>query len=190
MEIGTGGGGQATTTTTTQFEIANLDVFVRGFLATLKALFNVVSSEDSRTSILTYRTSLFFAVLKYQKAIEHFEPFYADIDATFDFFYTKMKETGENVLKLVEYFITFYDTLITMRHIRLTAANVIHLLRLEHVKKLDILGEFLIQRSLIPLDLKELARIKIKSTMPAFSREAIEHLPLVDQYCKDYLYFV
>lgn len=42
------------------FEIFNLEIFVRGFLATLKALFNAVSSDDSRTSILNYRTSLFF----------------------------------------------------------------------------------------------------------------------------------
>ena len=64
----------------TQFEIYNLDIFVRGFLATLKALFNSVSSDDSRTNILNYRTSLFFFIMKYQKALVNFEEFYADID--------------------------------------------------------------------------------------------------------------
>lgn len=73
-----------------QFEIYNLDVFIRGFLATLKALFNAVSSDDSRTNILTYRTSLFFFIMKYQKALINFEPYYADLDTTFDFFYTKV----------------------------------------------------------------------------------------------------
>lgn len=172
-----------------QFEIYNLDIFVRGFLATLKALFNSVSSEDSRTSILTYRTSLFFFILKYQKSLINFEQFYPDIDSTFDFFYSKMKETGENVLKLVEYFIMFYDTLITMNHIHLTSSNVINLLRLEHIKKLDILGEFLIQRSLIPLDLKEITRIKIKDTMHTYNLYTITSLPVLDQNCKDFLYF-
>jgi hypothetical protein len=172
-----------------QFEIYNLDIFVRGFLATLKALFNSVSSEDSRTSILTYRTSLFFFILKYQKSLVNFEQFYPDIDSTFDFFYSKMKETGENVLKLVEYFIMFYDTLITMNHIHLTSSNVINLLRLEHIKKLDILGEFLIQRSLIPLDLKEITRTKIKDTMHTYNLYTITNLPVLDQNCKDFLYF-
>jgi hypothetical protein len=37
-------------------------------------------------------------------------------------FKLKLKETGENVLKLVEFFITFYDTLITMNHIHLTSS--------------------------------------------------------------------
>jgi hypothetical protein len=78
------------------FEIFNLDIFIRGFLATLKALFNTVSSDDSRTSILNYRTSLFFAIMKYQKSLVNFEQFYPDIDSTFDFFYSKMKETGVN----------------------------------------------------------------------------------------------
>ena len=173
------------------FEIFNLDIFVRGFFATLKALFNAVSSDDSRTSILNYRTSLFFFIMKYQKSLVNFEQFYPDIDSTFDFFYSKMKETGENVLKLVEYFITFYDTLITMNHIHLTCGNVAQLLRLEHVKKLDILGDFLIQRSLIPLDLKELARIKIKdNVMPTYNLYSITNLPLLDQSCKEFLYFV
>ena len=67
-----------------QFEIYNLDIFVRGFLATLKALFNAVSSDDSRTAILTYRTSLFFFIMKYQKSLINFEQFYPDIDSTFD----------------------------------------------------------------------------------------------------------
>ena len=173
------------------FEIFNLDIFVRGFLATLKALFNAVSSDDSRTSILNYRTSLFFSIMKYQKSIINFEQFYADIDSTFDFFYSKMKETGENVLKLVEYFIMFYDTLITMNHLHLTSSNVAKLLRMEHVKKLDILGEFLITRSLTPLDLKELARITIKdSVMPTYNLFSINNLPVLDQNCKDFLYFV
>jgi len=73
-----------------KFEIYNLDIFVRGFLATLKALFNAVSSDDSRTNILSYRTSLFFFIMKYQKAIVNFEQFYPDLDTTFDFFYTKV----------------------------------------------------------------------------------------------------
>lgn len=171
------------------FEIYNLDIFVRGFFATLKALFNAVSSDDSRTSILHYRTSLFFFIMKYQKSLVNFEQFYADIDSTFDFFYSKMKETGENVLKLVEYFIGFYDTLITMNHIHLTTSNVAKLLRMEHVKKLDILGDFLIQRSLIPLDLKELARMRIKSCMHTFNLYSITNLPVLDQNCKDFLYF-
>lgn len=173
-----------------KFEIFNVELFIRGFFGTLKALFNTISSEDSRTSILTYRTSLFFFIMKYQKSMVDFEEFYADLDSTFDFFYTKMKETGENILKLVEYFITFYDTLITMNHIRLTAANVKNLLRLEHVKKLDILGDFLIQRSLIPLDLKELARLSVKAYMPAYNLFNISNLPILDQNCKDYLYFI
>lgn len=63
-----------------QFEIYNLDVFIRGFLATLKALFNSVSGDDSRTNILDYRTSLFFFIMKYQKAMFSFEDFYSDID--------------------------------------------------------------------------------------------------------------
>ena len=173
------------------FEIFNLDIFIRGFLATLKALFNTVSSDDSRTSILNYRTSLFFAIMKYQKSLVNFEQFYPDIDSTFDFFYSKMKETGENVLKLVEYFIMFYDTLITMNHIHLTSSNVAQLLRMEHVKKLDILGEFLITRSLTPLDLKELCRIKIKdSVMSTYNLYSITNLPTLDQNCKDFLYFV
>jgi hypothetical protein len=185
MEIGT-----ADDNSKEQFEIYNLDIFVRGFFATLKALFNAVNSEDSRTSILTYRTSLFFFIMKYQKALVNFEQFYADIDSTFDFFYTKMKETGENIIKLVEYFITFYDTLITMNHIHLTSNNVANLLRLEHVKKLDILGDFLIQRSLYPLDLKELARLKIKESMNPFNLLTISNLPILDQSCKDFLYFI
>jgi hypothetical protein len=173
------------------FEIFNLDIFVRGFFATLKALFNTVSSDDSRTSILNYRTSLFFSIMKYQKSLVNFQQFYPDIDSTFDFFYSKMKETGENVLKLVEYFITFYDTLITMNHIHLTSSNVAQLLRMEHVKKLDILGEFLITRSLTPLDLKEIARIKVKdSVMSTYNLFAISNLPMLDQNCKDFLYFV
>ena len=73
------------------FEIYNLDIFIRGFLATLKALFNSVSGDDSRTNILDYRTSLFFFIMKYQKALVNFEDFYNDIDTTFDFFYTKVK---------------------------------------------------------------------------------------------------
>ena len=102
-----------------------------------------------------------------------------------------MKETGENVLKLVEYFIMFYDTLITMNHIHLTSSNVAQLLRMEHVKKLDILGEFLITRSLTPLDLKELCRIKIKdSVMSTYNLYSITNLPTLDQNCKDFLYFV
>ncbi len=75
----------------TQFEIYNLDVFVRGFLATLKALFNSVSGDDSRTSILDYRTSLFFFIMKYHKAIGNFEEFYPDIDTyvrSFDLYTT------------------------------------------------------------------------------------------------------
>jgi hypothetical protein len=128
--------------------------------------------------------------MKYQKALVNFEQFYADIDSTFDFFYTKMKETGENIIKLVEYFITFYDTLITMNHIHLTSNNVANLLRLEHVKKLDILGDFLIQRSLYPLDLKELARLKIKESMNPFNLLTISNLPILDQSCKDFLYFI
>lgn len=174
----------------TQFEIFNLDVFVRGFLATLKALFNNISSEDSRTATMTYRTSLFLFIIKYQKSLISFEEFYPEIDSTFDYFYSKMKETGENVLKLVEYFIYFYDTLITMRHLHLTATNVKYLLRLEHVKKVDILGDFLIQRSLIPLDLKELARLKIKDCMKTYSLYTVNNLPLLDQESKDFLYFV
>jgi hypothetical protein len=79
MEIGT----MDDDNTHTPFEIYNLDIFVRGFLATLKALFNSVSSDDSRTSILNYRTSLFFFIMKYQKALFNFEEFYADID-TYD----------------------------------------------------------------------------------------------------------
>lgn len=184
MEIGT-----IDDETRIPFEIFNLDIFVRGFLATLKALFNNISSEDSRTCTLAYRTSLFFFILKYQKSLVNFEQFYADIDSAFDFFYTKMKETGENILKLVEYFIQFYDTLITMNHLHLTASNVKNLLRLEHVKKLDILGDFLIQRSLIPLDLKELARLRIKDSMHTYSLYTITNLPILDQNSKDYLYF-
>ena len=172
-----------------KFEIYNLDVFVRGFFATLKALFNTVGSDDSRTSVLSYRTSLFYFIIKYQRSLVSFQPFYVDIDSAFDFFYTKMKETGENVIKLVEYFITFYDTLIAMNHIHLTSNNVKHLLRLEHVKKLDILGDYLIQRSLIPLDLKELARIKIKDSMHTYNLYTINNLPLLDQHCKEFLYY-
>ncbi|RNA11481.1 hypothetical protein BpHYR1_020262 [Brachionus plicatilis] len=171
------------------FEIINLDLFVRGFLATLKALFNNISSEDSRTSSLHYRTSLFFFILRYVRSLECFEEFYPDIDSAFDHFYTRMKETGENVLKLIEFFIQFYDTLITMGHIRLTCSNVANLLKLEHVKKLDILGDFLIQRSLIPLDLKELTRISIRNTMHTYNLYSINSLPVLSQECKDYLYF-
>lgn len=173
-----------------QFELYNLDIFVRGFLATLKALFNAVSSDDSRTSILAYRTSLFFFIMRYQKALVNFEQFYPDIDTTFDFFYTKMRDTGENVLKLVEYFIQFYDTLITMNHLHLTSANVTSLLRMEHVKKIDILGEFLIQRSLTPLDLRELARLTIKDSMHTYNLYSITALPVLDQRAKEFLYFV
>ncbi len=74
----------------TPFEIYNLDVFIRGFLATLKALFNSISGDVSRTNILDYRTSLFFFIMKYQRAMVNFEEFYNDIDTTFDFFYTKV----------------------------------------------------------------------------------------------------
>lgn len=172
-----------------QFEIYNLDVFIRGFLATLKALFNSVSGDNSRTDILEYRTSLFFFIMKYQKALINFEEFYPDIDTTFDFFYTKMSETGENVLKLVEYFISFYDTLITMNHIRLTSQNVASLLRLEHVKKVDILGNYLIQRSLIPLDLKEIVRLKIKENMPTYNLESINDLPILNEDSKEFLFY-
>lgn len=172
------------------FEIFNLDIFIRGFFGTLKALFNTISSEDSRTSILSYRTSLFFFIMKYQKPMVNFDEYYADVDSAFDFFYTKMKETGENVVKLVEFFIMFYDTLITMGHIRLTVGNVKNLLRLEHVKKLDILGDFLIQRSLMPMDLKELARLKVKTSMRAYNLFNISNLPILDQTCRDYLYFL
>jgi hypothetical protein len=174
----------------TQFEIYNLDIFIRGFFATLKALFNTVSSDDSRASILTYRTSLFFFIIKYQKSMLNFQAYYADIDSAFDYFYTKMKETGENVVKLVEYFITFYDTLISMNHIHLTSGNVKYLLRLEHIKKLDILGDYLIQRSLIPMDLKELARIKIKDTMHTYNFYSVNNLPILDQHCKEFLYYM
>ncbi|CAF0811353.1 unnamed protein product [Brachionus calyciflorus] len=172
------------------FEIVNFDIFVRGFFATLKALFNNISSEDSRTDTLTYRTSLFFFILKYQSSMVNFEDFYADIDSAFDHFYTRMKETGENIVKLVEYFIQFYDTLITMNHLHLKASNVANLLRLEHVKKIDILGDFLIQRSLIPLDLRELARLKIKDSMHMYNMYAINDLPILSQECKDFLFFV
>lgn len=172
------------------FEIFNLDVFIRGFFGTLKALFNTISSDDSRTSILSYRTSLYFFIMKYQRPLINFEEFYPDIDSTFDYFLDKMKETGENIVKLLEYFITFYDTLITMDHIHLTASNVKNLLRLEHVKKLDILGDFLIQRSLTPLDLKELSRLKVKSYMKTYNLFNIENLPVLDQHCKDFLYFL
>lgn len=172
------------------FEIFNLDIFIRGFFGTLKALFNTISSEDSRTSILSYRTSLFFFIMKYHKPMVNFDEYYADVDSAFDFFYTKMKETGENVVKLVEFFIMFYDTLITMGHIRLTVGNVKNLLRLEHVKKLDILGDFLIQRSLMPMDLKELARLKVKTSMRAYNLFNISNLPILDQNCRDYLYFL
>jgi hypothetical protein len=191
MEIGTledGGGGGAEEVE--KFDIFNLDLFIRGFFGTLKALFNTIGSEDSRTAILTYRTSLFFFIMKYQKPLVTFVDYYTDLDSTFDFFYMKMKETGENILKLVEYFIRFYDTLITMRHIHLTAGNVKNLLRLEHVKKLDILGDFLIQRSLLPLDLKEIARLKLKDYMRTYNLYNISHLPMLDQYCKDYLFFM
>jgi hypothetical protein len=173
----------------TKFEIYNLDLLVRGFFATLKALFNTVGSDDSRTSVLSYRTSLFYFIIKYQKSMVNFQQFYPDIDSAFDFFYTKMKETGENVVKLVEYFITFYDTLISMNHIHLTSANVKHLLRLEHVKKLDILGDYLIHRSLIPLDLRDLVRIKIKDSMHTYNLYTINNLPILDQSCKEFLYY-
>lgn len=172
-----------------QFEIYNLDIFVRGFLATLKALFNSVSSDDSRTNILNYRTSLFFFIMKYQKPLFNFEEFYTDIDTTFDFFYTKMSETGENVLKLVEYFISFYDTLITMNHIHITASNVTSLLRMEHVKRVDILGDYFIQRSLLPLELKEITRLKIKDSMTAYNLATINELPILDENSKEFLYF-
>lgn len=79
MEVTTGGDNNEDEENC-QFEIYNLDVFVRGFLATLKALFNSVSGDDSRTSILDYRTSLFFFIMKYVKATENFEEFYPDID--------------------------------------------------------------------------------------------------------------
>lgn len=173
-----------------RFEIFNLDIFVRGFFGTLKALFNTISSEDSRTAILSYRTSLFFFIMKYQKPLINFDEFYPDIDSTFDYFYTKMKETGENIVKLVEYFITFYDTLITMDHIHLTAGNVKNLLRLEHVKKIDILGDFLIQRSLMPLDLKELSRLKVKMYMRNYNLYNIVNLPVLDEPCRDFLFFM
>ena len=172
------------------FEIYNFDVFVRGFLATLKALFNVVSSDDKRSATLNYRATLFFFIIKYSKALINFEEFYPDIDSAFELFYTKMKDTGENVLKLVEFFITFYDTLITMGHIHLSTANVTNVLRLEHVKKLDILGDYLIQRSITPMDLKELARLKIKESMTTYNLYNINSLAILDQSCKDYLYFV
>jgi len=100
-----------------------------------------------------------------------------------------MSETGENVLKLVEYFISFYDQLITMNHLHLTSQNVTNLLRLEHVKKVDILGDYLIQRSLIPLDLKEITRIKIKEAMPTFNLAAVNDLPILDESSKEFLYF-
>jgi hypothetical protein len=100
-----------------------------------------------------------------------------------------MSETGENVLKLVEYFITFYDTLISMNHIHLTSANVANLLRMEHVKKVDILGDYLIQRSLIPMDLKELTRLKIKEYMHTYNLYSINDLPILDENSKEFLYF-
>ena len=77
-----------------------------------------------------------------------------------------------------------------MNHIHLTSNNVANLLRLEHVKKLDILGDFLIQRSLYPLDLKELARLKVKESMNPFNLLTISNLPILDQSCKDFLYFI
>lgn len=78
-----------------------------------------------------------------------------------------------------------------MNHIHLTASNVAKLLRLEHIKKLDILGEFLIQRSLTPLDLKEISRLKIKECMTTYNLYTINNdLPILDQSCKEFLYFV
>ena len=100
-----------------------------------------------------------------------------------------MSETGENVLKLVEYFISFYDTLISMNHLHLTATNVTNLLRLEHVKKVDILGDYLIQRSLVPMELREITRLKIKEHMPTFNLAAINELPILDENSKEFLYF-
>lgn len=78
-----------------------------------------------------------------------------------------------------------------MNHIRLTSSNVTQLLRLEHIKKLDILGEFLIQRSLIPLDLKEMARLKVKEYMGTYNFFTISNsLPMLDENCREFLYFI
>jgi len=64
-----------------------------------------------------------------------------------------------------------------------------NLLRMEHVKKVDILGDYLIQRSLIPLDLREITRLKIKEAMPTFNLAAINELPILDENSKEFLYF-
>jgi hypothetical protein len=78
-----------------------------------------------------------------------------------------------------------------MNHIHLTSSNVTQLLRLEHIKKLDILGEFLIQRSLTPLDLKEISRLKVKEYMHTYNLYTItNNLPALDENCKEFLYFI
>ncbi len=170
--------------------IHDLDFFLKSFFATLRAQFNTLGSDDNRTDLLHFRTSLFLFVLKYQNSLRSFEEFLAEIDYTFNSFYVKMKETGENMIKLIEFFITFYDIIITMNHLNLNIKNVKNLLCLDHVKKIDILGDFLIQRSLTPLDLKELCRIKIKDSLGIYNFYSINKLPIIDDKLKDYLYFM
>jgi hypothetical protein len=170
--------------------IHDLDYLVKGFFATLRAQYNTFGSDDNRSDLLHFRTSLFLFVLKYQSSLRNFDEFLPEIDYTFNSFYVKMKDTGENIIKLIEFFITFYDILITMNHLNLSIRNVKNLLCLEHVKKIDILGDFLIQRSLTPLDLKELCRIKIKDSLVIYNLYSINRLPFVDAKLKDYLYFL
>ena len=175
------------------FIIDDLEHLIKSFLATVRALFNKIGSDDNRSDLLYFRFSLLFSILKYDNvAINalNFNEFLNDIDYTFNFFYTKLKDTGENVMKLVEFFITFYDTLITMNYLNLNDANLKSILSLEHVKQLDLLGGYLIQRSLQPLDLRELCRIRIKNTIYPYNYDTIKKLPTIDDKCKEYLFFI
>jgi hypothetical protein len=177
-----------------KFSIDDLEYLIKSFLATVRALFNKVSSDDNRTELLYFRFSLLFSILKYDKnamSSINFDDFLNDIDYTFNFFYTKLKDTGENVIKLVEFFITFYDTLVTMNLLTLNNANITTILSSEHVKTVhDALAGFLIQRSLEPLDLRELCRIRIKNSMYPYNFDSIKQLPIIDDKCKNYLFFI
>lgn len=176
------------------FIIDDLDYLIKSFLSTIRALFNKVSSDDNRTDLLYFRFSLLFSILKYDTngiSNLNFNEFLNDIDYTFNFFYAKMKDTGENVIKLVEFFITFYDTLITMNLITLNGTVLTSILSLEHVKNIhDALAGFLIQRSLEPLDLRELCRIRIKNSLYPFNFDTIKQLPTIDNKSKDYVFFI
>ena len=177
-----------------KFAIDDVEYLIKSFLATVRALFNKISSDDNRTELLYFRFSLLFSILKYDNnamSSLNFDEFLNDIDYTFNFFYTKLKDTGENIIKLVEFFITFYDTLVTMNLFTLNGANLTSILSLEHVRKgHDALAGFLIKRSLEPLDLRELCRIRIKNCLYPYNYDSIKKLPVIDEKCKNYLFFI